>query len=332
VGDTVLTLPVLNALRERFPRSMLAWVTQRASAQLLQGHQALDELIVLPRRWVTSPSQIIRLRRRLRRLRIDVAVDVQGLTKSALPAWLSGARRRIGYCRGPFLARELSSLFYNETVRPTRQHVVDRHLELLGPLGIENPSVRFGIPEHSEDVKRIERFLCEQRDAGRFAVIQPGAGWPSKLWPVSRFAAVARHLGRRHAVRCVAVWAGPEELAWARRIAEESAGWATVAPETSLTELASLERRATLFLGADTGPLHLAAAVGTPCVGLYGPMDAARTGPYGRQHMAIQNAHLTGGSRRRRSAGNAAMLAISVEQVCAACDEILSRTAAERIA
>ena len=121
------------------------------------------------------------------------------------------------------------------------------------------------------------------------------------------------------------VWAGPQELAWARQIAEESSGAATAAPATSLSELASLARRADIALGADTGPLHLAAAAGSPCVGLYGPMDAKRSGPYGGQHVVIQNVHLTGGSRRRRNAGNAAMLTISVEQVCRACDEILGR-------
>jgi lipopolysaccharide heptosyltransferase I len=323
IGDTVLTLPVLNALREHIPDGMLAWVTQRASAQLLRGHEALDELIVLPRNWMTSPREMLRLRRRLRGLRIDTAIDVQGLTKSALPTWLSGARRRIGYARGEFMAREISNWFYTEAVRPIREHVVERNLELLRPLGIDHPRVRFRVPEHEQDARRVEQFLSAQGDLRRFAVMQPGAGWPSKLWPPGRFAAVARQLDQQYGVRCIVVWAGPEELGWARQIAAESAGRAIVAPATSLTELASLERRAALFVGPDTGPLHLAAAVGTPCVGLYGPMDATRCGPYGGRAVSVQSAHLTGGSRRRRKAGNETMRAISVEQVCEACDQIL---------
>jgi ADP-heptose:LPS heptosyltransferase len=247
-----------------------------------------------------------------------------------LPVWLSGARRRIGYARGDFLARELSSAFYSESVRPASEHVVERNLELLRPLGIENPRVRFEVPEHEEDERKIDLYLSGQEGLRRFALIQPGAGWPSKLWPPERFAAVARHLSQRRGLRSIVVWAGPQELTWARTIAGESAGHAIVAPPTSLTELAALGRRAALCLGSDTGPLHLAAAVGAPCVGLYGPMDAKHCGPYGEQHIAIQNASLTGGSRRRRKAGCEVMRAISVEQVCTACDEILNRAPAPK--
>ena len=109
------------------------------------------------------------------------------------------------------------------------------------------------------------------------------------------------------------------------RIVAGSAGWARLAPATSLVELAALARRAQLVVSSDTGPLHLAAAVGTPCVGLFGPMPGERNGPYGPQHVTIQVARLTGSSRQRRTAGNETMLAIDVPRVAAACDTILAR-------
>ncbi|HKD37493.1 MAG TPA: glycosyltransferase family 9 protein, partial [Pirellulales bacterium] len=123
----------------------------------------------------------------------------------------------------------------------------------------------------------------------------------------------------------VVAWAGAEEWAMADRIITTSAGTAHIAPQTSLGELAELARRAKMFISADTGPLHISAAVGTTCVGLFGPMPGERNGPYGAQHVMLQNARLEGSSRSRRNASDAAMRTISAEEVCAACDQILDR-------
>jgi ADP-heptose:LPS heptosyltransferase len=123
----------------------------------------------------------------------------------------------------------------------------------------------------------------------------------------------------------VVVWAGDQERAWAEEIVASAAGHAVLAPSTTLTHLAALARRARLFVGSDTGPLHLAAAVGTPCVGLYGPVSAARNGPYGPHHIAIQNLLTPRDDPRRRTDNCKAMLAIAVDDVCHACDQILGR-------
>ncbi len=263
------------------------------------------------------------LRRRLRGLRFDIAIDLQGLTKSAVAARLSGARRRIGYEGRD--GRELSRWLNNVLVPATRTHVVDRNLELLAPLGIANPAVRFDLDDSASDARRAREIVAAERLGERFGVINPGAGWPSKLWPADRYAQVARHLGQRHALRSLVVWAGDQERRWAEQIVAGSAGFAALAPPTSLRELAAVTRMATLFVGSDTGPLHLAVAVGTPSVGLFGPMPAERNGPYGPEHVAVQQVCLTGTSRERRSAGPESMEAISCEDACAACDQILER-------
>ncbi|HLA86271.1 MAG TPA: glycosyltransferase family 9 protein [Thermoguttaceae bacterium] len=322
IGDTVHGMPVLCALRERFPAAHLSWVVERRAAALLRGHAALDELIELPRGWLRSPREVLGLRRRLRKLQPEVTIDLQGLTKSAIVARLSSARRRIGF--GDEKGRELSRWLNNELVHAPAAHVIDANLQLLGPLGVTSPAVRFDVPETPEDARNIEAMIARAGVGGRFALINPGAGWPSKLWPPSRFAAVAEYLGRRHGIKSLVVWAGNEEHVWADAIAAGSGGHAQTAPPTSLTELAALCRRASLFIASDTGPLHIAAAVGTPCVGLYGPMPAARNGPYGPRHMAIQKCDdFHGTSRQRRNAPAALMEVIEVDDVCRACDAIL---------
>jgi heptosyltransferase I len=322
IGDAIQTMPVACALRERFPGAFLAWAVENRAAALLHGHRAIDELILLPRGWLKSPRGVWQLRRRLRDLRFDVTVDVQSLTKSAVLAWLSGARRRIGF--GNPGGRELSKWFNNERVDPASAHVVDRYLELLRPLGIESPTVRFDVPEHEDARAAAEKTVRQFHLEGGFAVINPGAGWPSKLWPVDRYAAVARHLGEGSKLPTLVVWAGAAERTLAEAIAA-AAATAQVAPSTTLPELAALARRARLFVGADTGPLHLAAAVGTPCVGLYGPWPASRHGPYGPQNIALQKMFFEGPARARRTAPPVYMESITVAMVCEACDRILLR-------
>ena len=159
-----------------------------------------------------------------------------------------------------------------------------------------------------------------------FAIINTGAGWPSKLWPAARFAAVAAHLGAAWHLPTLVVWAGQAEQEIGLQIVAAAQGSAQLAPPTTLPELAALARRAKLFISSDTGPLHLAAAVDTPCVGLFGPWPAEVHGPYGPGHIALQKARFAGSTRGRRTAPPQLMEAITVADVCQACDQILSRT------
>jgi len=327
IGDVVQTMPVACAIKEHFPHSFVAWVVEERSSSLLRGHAALDELIVLKRGWLKSPAALLRLGNQLRRRRFDVALDVQSLSKSALLGVLSGARRRIGFA--PPAGREISPGLNTELVRATAVHMVERYLELLKPLGVHAPAVHFAVPESEPDrlaaVELLQRFALS---AG-FAIINPGAAWPSKLWPAERYAAVARHLGEHWRLPTLLVWSGAEERRLAERIAAAGDGHARVAPPTSLGELAALARRCRLFISADTGPLHLAAAVGAACIGLYGPWPAERHGPYGVGNIALQQMRFEGPTRRRRHASACYMESISTEMVCQACDQLLSGLVAD---
>ena len=322
IGDCVHSLPLLNALRDAYPESYICWLVEGRAGDLLEGHPALDQVIRIPRKWLKSFRTVRKLRSELRELRFGVTIDPQGLTKSAVAAWLSGSRTRIGF--GGVDGREMSPWLNNVLVEASASHVVDRNLELLLPLGIRSPKPYFSIPESAADAQIAEGCIHAMGLQAGYAVANPGAGWPSKLWSMQRFAAVSRHLAREHQLPTAVVWGGDAEKCWAEEIVAASGGSARLAPPTSLRELAAIARRARLFVGSDTGPLHIAAAVRTPCVGLFGPMPGERNGPYGPGHRIVQKVWLTGSSRDRRTASNDSMLAISVDDVCSACDRLLA--------
>jgi lipopolysaccharide heptosyltransferase I len=322
IGDVIHGVPVLCALRAAFPDAFIGWVVEGRAGDLLDTHPALDELVRVPRGWLKSPREIWRLRKRLRACRFDTAIDLQCLTKSAIAAWLSGARRRIGKAGQD--GRELSRWFHNELVIARGNHVIEHYLEILQPLGITSPAVRYDLPEKAADATMVEGFLRTARLAARqFAIVNPGAGWPSKIWPAGRYGELAQHLGGVHGIGSLAVWAGPEERLLAERIVATSGGHAALAPPTSMTELAALCRRAALFVGSDTGPMHLAVAVDTPTISLHGPSRAEWCGAYGRQNIRLQVRYEAGSSAERRQADDSAMREIAVDMVAEACDRLL---------
>lgn len=323
IGDCLLTLPMLNALRDAYPSAFISWIVEKPTDQLLGPHAALDRLIVVRRGWLKSLDEIRRVRRELRALNVETALDPQGLTKSAVCGWLAGARRRIGFTRG--IAREAAPWLDNELVQTGRTHLVDKSLDLLVPLGIDRVRARFDLPVFETARASIDAFLRESHLGCDYAVINPGAGWPSKQWPAERFGYVAKGLGQSRRLPSVVVWAGEQQRRLADTVVARSGGHAILAPPTSLPELAELSRAAQLFLSSDSGPLHLAAAVGTPCVGLYGPTRPADCGPYGRGHLSVQAYYQSGTSRQRRRGANDALRAINHETVVMACEEILAR-------
>ncbi|MBI1311337.1 lipopolysaccharide heptosyltransferase family protein [bacterium] len=322
IGDGILTMPVLCSLRRRFPNAFLSWVAEPGAAQLLRGHECLDELIVVPKGWLKSPSEVLKLRRHLRSLRFDSVVDPQSLTRSAIVGWLSGASQRIGFTH-PF-GREFSLVLNNCRVPRTISHVVPGNLQLLEPLGIESPEVEFRVPTDELAETRADEFVRQNGLSDGFVVLNTGAGWESKRWPEERYAEVASQLWQRQGLRSVIVWAGPQERAWAESIVAAATSASLLAPDTTMPELASLLRRCSLFVGSDTGPLHLAAAIGIPCVGLYGPTSPSISGPFGSQHLVIQACEDPGRNRMRHDNSDP-MREIMIEPVTDACVEILRR-------
>jgi heptosyltransferase I len=327
LGDCALTLPLVCALREHFPHAWITWAVEPGPLKLISPHPAVNEFLVVPRGWLKSPQAVRTLGREVRSRGFDCALDPQSLTKSSLLGWLGGVRRRIGFAapRG----RELAPWLNTELVAPRQPHLVDATLELLQPLGIGQPQVHFELPLHRPSVMTIDRYLHDALLTLGFVVINCGASCPGRCWPAASFGRVARYLGERHNLPTVVTWAGADEAARAEQIRAKSSGHAIVAPQTSLPELAALLRRARMLIASDTGPLHVAVALGTLCLGLHGPTRSEDSGPYGAQHAVIQaQAGVLRGRRRRLD--DTAMRAITVEQVCAACDELLQGGSEQR--
>lgn len=322
IGDCILTLPLAVAIKRQFPKAWLTWVVEGAAATLVEGHPAVDEVIRVRKGFLRSPASAVELWQKVRDGAFDLTIDPQGLTKSSLVAWASGAKQRLGFSRP--IGRELSPWLNTELVTAQAAHVVDRQLELLAPLGATVGPVEFRVPQYLEVQPKLQGLLSRPELKAGFAILNPGASWDSKLWPWESFAALAKSLGEASGLRSLVVWNGPREECWAQDIVNESGGWAVKAPPTKLRELAELCRQARLFVSADTGPLHLAAAVGTDCVGLYGPSRPEQCGPYGPRATAVQAYYQEGTSRERRTSRNDAMRAITVEQVLAACQDHLS--------
>jgi lipopolysaccharide heptosyltransferase I len=320
VGDCVQTMPLACAVREQWPDAHLTWVVEKGAAPLVEACDAVDQVIVLPKRFATSPSLLARLRRELRREPFHFTLDPQGLTKSGLVAWLSGARRRIGFSRPA--AREINPWLQTELVASHARHRVPQYLDLLRPLGIDSQQVRFGLTIPPVVEAKVAEFIIQSALEGGYVALNPGAGWDSKRWPIECYAEVARHLATC-GTPCVVTWGGAQERDWAETIVTQSRGAAVLAPPTSLLELAGLLQHSRIFVGSDTGPLHLAAALGTPCVALFGASSAVACGPYGSGHVTLQVAHDESAGRKRNGADNWAMRRITSDNVCAASELLL---------
>jgi ADP-heptose:LPS heptosyltransferase len=198
----------------------------------------------------------------------------------------------------------------------------------LAPLDIVPADVRFGIQSPADASEFVDQFVHDALLTGGFAVINSAASWPSKQWPAERFGRVARYLGEQYDLPTVVTWAGDREFSITQEIVAKSGGHALRAPATSLPQLAALLRRAKLVIGSDTGPLHLAAAMGTACIGLYGPTRVENTGPYGAQHLTLQADCPAMANRRQRRLDETAMRQITGEQVCEAVDLLIQRHSA----
>ncbi len=315
IGDCVLTLPLLRALRRKFPTAYIAWAVEKPADQLLSGNLDLNQLIVVPRDWMRSLRSIIAQRRILREKKFDIVFDPQSLTKSAALGWLSGAPIRVGMSK-PF-GREAAPWLNNRLVTPSTTHLVDRTLDLLRAIDVRETHVEFRMPVDPVAQKYVLEAIPKIAHSG-FIVINPGGTWRSKQWELDRFAAVADFARTQLGVSSVVAWAGVDERKMAEQIVRQSHDSAIAAPATNLRQLAALLAHAEMYVGGDTGPMHLAAAVGTPCVALFGPTRAIDSGPYGTGHVSLQAWYQSGTSRERRSAENLAMRDISVEQVCIA--------------
>lgn len=320
IGDTVHTLPLAAALRRLRPDCHLGWVVEAPSAALIRDNPLVDWCHVLPKGWLKSPTTVLALRRELREQRFDMAFDVQGLTKSAVAAFLSGAQERIGFTRGE--ARELAPLLDTIAVRPMGIHAVDKTLSLLEGSGLPRMTwAEFVLPEVTPaERERIDTAI----GAAPFILMGPWGSFPSKLWPLERFGQLAEKIKLRTGMDSLVLGHGDEERARVEELAGAFPDAILAAPDVSLIGVAELARRAALFVGCDSFPMHAAAAVGCKTIGLFGVTDPERLGPYGARGRAVyERLTLVKSTRERRRLGPDNLLALGVDKVLDACLELL---------
>jgi heptosyltransferase I len=346
MGDVIHTLPAAQALRQAFPNTMIGWLIEERWAELLcapatprrgprsaqrpladwvhavnltEWRKSLTPITTL----IPTVQQVAKVWNDVRSTRYDVAVDLQGAIRSAVLARWSGSRIVYGAAE----PRESpASLWYTRRVIARGVHVVEQNLSVAEDVaGQRLPLLRVEFPRDLEVERRMEQRLAEE-GIGTFAVLNPGAGWGAKRWPAERYGFVARALAK-DGVRAILNY-GPGEETLARE-AEAASDGAAKAMKCSITELIALTRRARLFIGGDTGPMHLAAALQVPVAAIFGPTDPARNGPYGTRRIVLRNP-ASPTTHARNPHPDKAMLEIGVDEVVDAARGLLAGRGEER--
>jgi heptosyltransferase I len=292
LGDVIHAIPAVAALKHRYPGGTIDWVVDPRYADLVTLVTVVGSVYPFDPRGALSA---VTAWRRLRAARFgahgqtgrgdeyDAVFDLQGLLKSAVLARSVGARRAIGFSRR-HLREPMARFFYSETVDPgDAPHVIQKGIGLMRAVGVDDPSIAFPIAvprSHAADA------VAARVGSSGYMLINPGAAWPNKRWPPARFGALAAAIRERRGLRSVVLW-GPGEEAAASAVVASSGGAAEQAPATSITDILAIAKGASLMVSGDTGPLHIAGAVGTPIVALFGPTRAERNGPWSPADISI---------------------------------------------
>jgi heptosyltransferase-1 len=315
-ADIVRCLPVLVALRHRFPYGDIAWLIGEHSAPIVLDHWAVNRFIVVKHEWFKHLSEIRRVRLRLQSFAPQVVVDPQNSFGSSLAAWLSGAKYRIGF-KG-----KQSRLLHNVRIVPEGRHRIEQNLQLLQPFGIFGSDVGFDMPECEKDRLAAQNILHRKGLPGNFALLYVSAESPTTRWREERFGEVAKYLLEQWNLPSLIIWSDNEtESSRAEAAVLTAGGAALLAPWTTQVERKALAKLATVFIGSDTAELQIAAAVGKKCVGLFGTVSALENAPFGQEHHMIQTLHQ---KRRKHDQQPEGMDAITSEMVCEKCDAVLS--------
>jgi lipopolysaccharide heptosyltransferase I len=329
LGDIVHAIPVAAALRRSFPQARIDWLVSAKHREILDLVPVIDRRLVVNDRG-DSPggASLASAIRELRRQHYDAAIDMQGLIKSALISRASGARKIIGFSR-KYVREGLASFFYTSVHNPggagiyarsETRHVVEINLGLLEPLGIKTIRPEFPFNQTASTVADQMSTAA----GGPFALLNPGAAWPNKRWAPQRLAALADALRDRHGLMSVVLW-GPGEREIGETVVAHARDSALLSPRTAIADVVALARRALVMVSGDTGPTHIAAAVGTPIVGIYGPTRPERNGPWQREDVTVSRADACQCHHLRRCARERmCLMDIEVDEVLAAVERRLA--------
>lgn len=333
LGDIIHALPVANILRREYPGSKISWIVDTRYQEILEGNPDIDEIIPIDtRRWKGGIAGIgvflrdIRdLSKKLSQGRFSLALDLQGLIKSGIFTAMTRASKRVGFDRAN--CRESLNTFFTDThVTPKEEdtHIIDKNLRFLRELEINTKDWEWRIPVKQEHERQVEGYFAglKIKDNPPVVGINPGAAWQTKRWGAERYSQLADRLIRELGVTVIWTW-GPGEKPLVDDIRQRMKTKSHVAPPTTVLELAALTGRFDLFIGGDTGPLHLAVAVGVRTVSIYGPTDPARNGPYGQGHSVLYHELDCSGCHKRTCNNFRCLDPINVDDVFDACRQQL---------
>ena len=334
IGDVIHTLPFLEVLKGRYPETPIDWLIEEDAAQIIEGHKALDRVIVSrrkawqrdllrPGRQAASLREIVRFLRDLRSREYDLVIDVQGLLKSGLMTGLVRGRRKVGFSGG----REGSSLFLTERPFPVNyeQHALDRYLQGAGYLGCRADGWTGEIPVRSRDRQAVDRLIREKGlEERRLIAVNPVAKWKTKLWNSKKFSILAARMERELDGTVLFTGSLQDRPTIGKIIGATETRALNLAGRTTLKELAHLFSRCDLLVTTDTGPMHLAAAMGCPVVAIFGPTSPLRTGPYGEGHRVVREDLECGPCFKKSCDHMSCMKNITVDKVFEAVSEILT--------
>ncbi len=282
LGDIVHTLPFLAAVHDRYPEAEIHWVVARGLHSFLEDHPMITRLWIMdkdrwkrPGRLRQSLAEIVRFRRGLRKERFDISIDLSGLLRSGLVTWAAGARERLGFSDSD----EGSPFFYNRKIEGGDAiHAIDRYLKLARLMDCDVAGIRYPMAPLPENTPLLDSLPDE------FCVMTPSAGKKANRWPAERFGALAASLPLPSVIV-----GGRSDVAIAETVVQHGGGQAlSVAGKTGLKELVTLIGRGRFMICNDTGPMHIAAALGVPVFAIFGPANPVRTGPHGENHTVIR--------------------------------------------
>jgi len=335
IGDIVHTLPALAAIRRALPEAEVSWVVERGASEILKDNPLLDRLIEVDtkalRRGLMSGETLRAPRQQLRLLRasaFDLALDFQGLLKSSLAARLSRAQRVYGFARDA-LREPASRFLVHQTVPiPKGLHVIQKNLTLVqSALGIAVPAeaVDFEFPIDLDGAHQAEAAKAAHATAGRYVILNPGGGWPTKLWSADKFGALTDHLWDRFQLHSLVTY-GPGEAGLAEQVLSASHSGKAKAVCLSLKGFVALALNAAVYVGGDTGPTHLAVAARTPVVGLFGPTEWWRNGSPYPDDVCVERTDIDcRADCHRRACSKWICMDINVERVLHAVSDRLAR-------
>ncbi len=330
IGDVIHTLPSLVALRRLYPDAHITWVVEEEAADLVRNHPCLDRTLIFRRKsWMEKlkKRQFSSFRReagpffsQLRDRRYDLVIDFHGLLKSSFVVFFSRGKRKLGYDSW----QEMSRLFLNETIpEDMNKHAVDRYLDFPRHLGAKTGNPEFILPDQPEArLKSNEILNAYALEKKKFIAVNPVALWDTKLWDDRKFARLADLITR--CLNLPVVFTGRDKELLDKITSKMATNGINIGGQTTLLELAGVYENALAVITTDSGPMHLASAVGTPVIALFGPTDPLRTGPYGQGHTVIRTGLSCSPCLLKKCATRQCMENITPEQVLEAVKKLVN--------